>query len=495
MGIPVSTTGLGFRKRRPADPRALAERDDTRRRLRCLKNGGLLPVPVSHRYIFLVSRPKDREALRIEKSCPLASAHTRLRQAHDLWHRTVASYAVPEDFVLNLNNLITTLRQVTFMLQTQKASIPDFEEWYVHGWRRRMQQDPIMVWLHDARTKIEHVGDLDVASTALVTVIASWLDGPYAVFEVPPHIGPEEIASNFSSADIPDPLRKEGLLKVERQWVSNDLPEHELTDVCAHGYGVVSTILAEAHERLGIEMRTFGGETHEGPHHRSAQSGGRLPCMLISREERTAHLHLGKGDLVDLEEVEIDMEITDERAALFLRRSEQMLIDPKSAFAFGPDEDPLDVAGRLSTLACRNLAHDGYHDSLAFFFGEGNELLGITQLNFSDQAEKYLAFRNIASEAERSGAATVIQVGEVWEARVDKKDVSPTMKRASERPDRSEALSVIAATSDGRERTYSTPFTRDGAGKPVLGKTRALEGPKQLNASFLPLKAMWRAKA
>ncbi|MFL5898465.1 MAG: hypothetical protein ACJ76D_08400 [Solirubrobacterales bacterium] len=41
----------------------------------------------------------------------------------------------PEEFVLNLNQLITTLRQVTFMLQTQKTKISGFEEWYEVGWR------------------------------------------------------------------------------------------------------------------------------------------------------------------------------------------------------------------------------------------------------------------------------------------------------------------------------------------------------------------------
>ena len=173
---------------------------------------------------------------------------------------------MPDEFLRNINQLVVTLRQVTFMLQNQKDKIPGFDDWYENGWRERLKADPIMTWLHDARTTIEHIGDLDLSSTANVTVIASWIDGPYTEFEVAPHIGPREIAENFSSSDLPDRMRKEGLLKVERRWVSNDFPGHELTDVCAHGYGVLAEILAEAHERIGIQMRTFGGETHNGRH-------------------------------------------------------------------------------------------------------------------------------------------------------------------------------------------------------------------------------------
>ena len=62
--------------------------------------------------------------LRSEKSCPLPVTHTRLHQAHELWHRAADAYPDPEDFVLNLNQLLVTLRQVTFMLQTEKAASP-----------------------------------------------------------------------------------------------------------------------------------------------------------------------------------------------------------------------------------------------------------------------------------------------------------------------------------------------------------------------------------
>lgn len=394
---------------------------------------------------------------------------------------------------MNLNQLIMTLRQVTFMLQTQKDKIEDFETWYEAGWRERMRADPLMTWLHDARTTVEHVGDLEIASTAVVSVVANWLDGPYAVFEVAPHIGPEEIVSNLETADLPPRVRKEGMLQVERRWVANDLPGHELTDVCAHGYGIVATILAEAHERLGIQMQTFGGETHEGPHDRMAHLGGRLPCMLMTREARTARLHLASGMVAELDRVQVEQDVRSNE--FYEERARAMLLDPETAFKFDPDADPLDVAGQLATIASRTLAHDGYHLPIVFFFDDRNQIINIAGLSFEDQAEKYVMFRAMADEAERLGASMVVHAGEVWHATLPKSGLSADMQRASERPDRTEALSVMAATSDGRQRTYFTPFARDSDGKPVLSKTHVAAEDNYLNASFIPLMKMWQRKA
>jgi len=433
--------------------------------------------------------PGDRE-LQLEKKCPLESAHTRLRQAHDLWHQTASSYPFPEEFVRNLNQLIVTLRQVTFMLQTQKHKIEDFGSWYEEGWRERLKADPIMAWLHDARTQIEHVGDLDLESTAKVTVIASWLDGPYTEFEVPPHVGPEEIAAQISSADLPERIRREGLLKVERRWVSSDLPDQELTDVCAYGYGVLATILSEAHERLGIRMQTFGAEAHERKHERTAHLGGRLPCMLMTREGRTAHLHMASDSLLEIEEVEVQWGQKD--AQRFKEKSEGMLIDFETAFTDARPDDPFDMAARISTVARRMLAAEGHHDTLALFFSKEGHPVGITKLHFEDQAEKYLAFRNLADQAEENGADTLILIGEVWTAQLRDGEDPATMARASERPDRMEALVVQVATADGRSRSYETRFTRSKKGQPVLGPTREIDN--ELNASFLPLRQMWRRR-
>lgn len=370
--------------------------------------------------------------------------------------------------MLNLNQLIVTLRQVTFMLQTQKDRIRDFGAWYETGWRDRMKADPLMCWLRDARTRVEKHGDLELASTAEVTILASWLDGPSRTMDVSPALGPSDIAASISLDDLPEQVRKEGLLKVERRWVSKDLPDDELTDVCAHGYGVVATILAEAHERLGYQMRTFSGETHEGEHHRVDHLGGRLPCMLTTRDERTAYVRLDSGKLLEEETRDTWFSPGDEERALFEQRSQAMTVGPH-ALATPPGEDPLDWGNRWSSVARRVLAHDGYHRPLAFLLGREGQPIKCIGLNYEDQTEKYFAMRSVAREADRLGARVVVLISEAWEAQIDIKEFSPTMLRAGERADRTEALSVVVATWDGRYRSYRSPFKRDANNRPILG--------------------------
>jgi hypothetical protein len=432
-----------------------------------------------------VSRSRTKREPRVEKSCPLPSAHTRLRAAHELWHRAVAAYPNPDEFVLQLNQLIVTMRQVTFMVQTQKGEFEDFDAWY-GPWQDRFRADPIMKWLHDARTKIEHTGDLELASTARVSVVADWLNHSYSDFDVPPSHGPEMIAADIETQDLPPELKREGIVEVERRWVSNDLPDHELTELCAHGYGVLSTFLADAHAQLGFTMRTFGGETHEGRHVRTKHLGGRLPCMAVSREMRVARIHLASGRLVSVEERSIPFEPERHRES-FERRREDLVVGnvellPRS------NEDPLDVGARWSSVARRVLAHDGYHQPMAFLLSQDASIFVPVGVKFDDQAEKYIAYEKVASQVNELGSDLVVLINESWHGEIPR---GQPFVPARDLPHRSEGLSVTIATPDGRFRNYWTPFTRDKKNNPVLGPEEVLDQDQLVLNVLAPFRAVW----
>src|SRR4051794_31573692 len=135
--------------------------------------------------------------MRIEKSCPLPQTHNRLRQAHDLWHDVEGSYADDDAFVLALNNFISTARSVTFVLQTEgrRRDRERFDPWYAEK-QVEMRGDPRMKWLHDARAAIQKQGDLDTHSVARVSVMATDTDIHIAEIEVPPLLGPAEVAAS-----------------------------------------------------------------------------------------------------------------------------------------------------------------------------------------------------------------------------------------------------------------------------------------------------------
>ncbi len=76
-----------------------------------------------------------------------------------LWVDAADSYFEPNRFQISLQNCITTSRTVTFILQSNKRVIGDFDDWcagYTAAWGR----DPIMLWAKDARNTIEKEGDL-----------------------------------------------------------------------------------------------------------------------------------------------------------------------------------------------------------------------------------------------------------------------------------------------------------------------------------------------
>jgi alpha-D-ribose 1-methylphosphonate 5-triphosphate synthase subunit PhnL len=54
----------------------------------------------------------------------------RLNQMRRLWEQAADTYFSPEEFRLNLQNCITISRTVTFILQSNKKLIPNFDEWY-----------------------------------------------------------------------------------------------------------------------------------------------------------------------------------------------------------------------------------------------------------------------------------------------------------------------------------------------------------------------------
>lgn len=101
--------------------------------------------------------------------CNVVQSHKRILEAHRLWHQALNCYFDPEGFRTNVNATIQALRNVTFAIQNEKHNIVNFETWYAE-WQDRLKNDEIMRWLCDARTAIVHKKDLELHSSATVTI-------------------------------------------------------------------------------------------------------------------------------------------------------------------------------------------------------------------------------------------------------------------------------------------------------------------------------------
>jgi len=390
--------------------------------------------------------------------CPTPAAHKRLQDAHHLWHQAAAKYGNPEEFRVNLNACIQALRSVTFVLQKEKARIPNFDLWY-SGWQDKLRADPILRWLVEARNKIVKEGDLATKSTVRVAVVMSYFEPPYIEFSVHPFKPIDELIKRMVPPELPEIVRNDGLLRVERRWIAEDLPKHELLETLAHCYGVLSTLVRDAHAQAGLPDSQFYLRSEDAslePFDTSySHFKGRLPCMVTTVETRTVWIKLSTGEFlrpVTISEVSsISVEEIEGRYGPL----------PGKLSALKPKPSSIrEHAEILFEFAKKVLRADGYHITMVILMLPGGKMRFMTVAP-QDQSEKYVLWSNVGLKVERYGASGIIVILEAWMAQFDP---GYPARSPSKSPDRVEVLQLVAASSGGEEFSLTCRFKRkDGA--------------------------------
>jgi hypothetical protein len=229
----------------------------------------------------------------------------------------------------------------------------------------------VLRWLVAARNHVVKEGDLATFSTATAGIQASWDEPEVVTFQVPPLAPTLGIAATLTERNIPEDIRKSGLLRVERRWVAETLPEWELLDALGHCYGLLSHLITDAHRQAGSSMHTMDMSA-ETPREISTEiNGERLPCMVASEETRTVVINLRTNEILP-------------------RRPLLRVVDPKIAAKtlkrYGPppsppdSDDPLEWAPFFLEHAKRVLARDKWHAQYACVFASfasaPNQVLG-----------------------------------------------------------------------------------------------------------------------
>lgn len=411
-----------------------------------------------------------------EANCPLPNTHSRLGQAHRLWHQMIETYNDPEGFRTNLNAAIEAFRNVTFMLQNEKHAIPDFDTWYA-DWREKMKADPVMLWLCEARTIVVHNSDLETQSTAHATVHNNFSLAHISV-DLPPLL-PFDVACELIADTLPEPFagnKKDLVLSIERRWIAKQLPDWELQDALAHAYGILSNIVREAHERAGFRFETRN--CSEGIFNTSTD--GRLPCMITTAEIRTLRIALNDGASLVCRQQPFQM--TEERTKKAVKRYE---LD-KFKVPLTLEGDPFHIAESLIPLAKQMLQKDKYHARIMFL--RTPKQWTIKQIDARDRTEKYALMRTLANEIRQLHVDALIEISEIWMSSVDELNAG---RLPSEAHDKKEALVVTVAKSDGNCRQYITMFKRNMLGQIRLEKTEVVSSTPFYLA---PILEVWGAK-
>ncbi|MGR6431061.1 hypothetical protein ACU5AY_09095 [Rhizobium sp. PAMB 3174] len=412
--------------------------------------------------------------------CPLEPVHKRLEDLHHQWHLAQNAYFDPEAFRMAIQTAIQTSRTVSFILQNNKRVIPDFDNWYMK-WQNEFRSIPLMKWMVDARNKIEKQGDLEAHSFIRAEIVASHLnEGP--VVQVPAELfdAPWKLVKSIPDSELGNHIKKDGVLRIQRRWIENTLPDFELLDAVAIAYGHLSRLLDDAHRQIGLPV----------PEHRNVETGelydaeamqGRLPCMIGHGDLRSLDVWLANGTAVEFDRIErkIDREDLIAQADRF---TERYGLEPKDIFG-GSDsaEATLDALFKTARVM---LEKDGGHITIMFYF-KGKAMLHMTELRPAEHGQKYLMMRNAAHDLVRKGADTVILIGEVWSA-----PYSPSnpYRRAVDAPEREEWLVANLVRKTGEPIQLSARMVRK-EGRITLDATQEQRGGAHF--LFAPFYEAW----
>lgn len=372
-----------------------------------------------------------------EQIAAAAAVTARLRQMRQLWEDAADNYFEPSRFLLSLQNCITVSRTVTFIIQSNKANIPDFEIWY-EPIQKEMAADKILVWAKDARNSIEKQGDLRALSQVRGEIIASYYDGPFsewlpqALFASP---------QQFLRA-VPDELRKHphivenGTLLIERRWVDELLPDVEVLEALAHVYERLADIVVSLHDHLSVSVPAQVAET-------------RPDTMGALAMDRALYVSMKDGSYAGFRIYRREEKIEVKR--LRKRYGDQMVKWKKISEA----KTFRELVEGYFNLARFMMARDGYHSCFTYFT-QGTKVVDLLVTDHPDRASRYVLMRDLAKLAHIRGADGVFMINEAWTA---KEEDSPN-GFAAEAKNRGEVLTLMATNAACETLSLTATITR-----------------------------------
>lgn len=187
-------------------------------------------------------------------------------------------------------------------------------------------------------------------------------------------------------------------IAVERRWIANSLPAHELTDVLIHGY----------HRLLTPAQAVDAATGHDAKHAID------LPVSHLGSSMRRSFIKLSDG---------VEYKIG-ERALPAVTKA----LREKVKARYGAFDGRFLVSGKTlaerieawADLAAEVFIRDGYHQTMYVLLGADGNILRAGSVEFADRVDKCL-FWNQMGEFARSDpdVCGVILVGEAWARQQD----------------------------------------------------------------------------
>lgn len=465
----------------------------------------------------------EYDDFRCTPSCALSAAEDVIVEAHRHWHSCRDHYHDPEEFRISLSALLQALRNVTFVLQSQKSLIPDFEDWYAAE-QEKMREDQIMRWLVKSRNEVVKQGKLERFSKSYVSVICDYEDeaeilkkeldgwnsllkgpevdtvsineesGNIATIEKPVEMNLPEIVDSLYLDSLPLSYQQRLIIHFERRWVMESLPDYEILTALAYCYAQLRLLLLRAHQLTSDAQEgkpqvylitSCNGQT-------PLESDGRLPCMRSTLDFRSTRLRFRDGSEVT-EYRNVPVEFDPDLAQEIIESGRYQLPTAAPHQDYGLAQDPEDLRRLLyrfvGSIKAILLAGED-HGWFTYYFRYGVLLDTRIHAAWDEQAKRAVA-TEIARVALTNDADAVVMISEVWTSGW-RTTIDGAIYPPSVNPQRGQAVLITALARSGAHASLILPFEviseSEGVRKVRLGEETESNTGLGL---FAPLAEVW----
>jgi hypothetical protein len=276
------------------------------------------------------------------------------------------------------------------------------------------------------------------------------------------------------------------VLRVQRRWVENTLPGHELLDALAIAYGKIAELVHDAHRQIGLSPPETIHDDH-GERYDLPAMGWRMPCMIAHEGPRTVSVALANGAPIEFEEKSISISRSDARVTELLANLPN---DPRVAMTRDYKNYEELGAGYFEMFRAVFLK-DRYHLSILFLF-RNMEVIKCMQIKVENVQQKYMMMRHLAPEVTKTGADAAMLIGEGWMAPTG--SIKP-YERPVDSPLRKEILHLLLVRKSGDPVDCMAIIKRNGdsvsLGETVSRPSTAFEFAPFYRAWGRPVPASW----
>lgn len=307
-----------------------------------------------------------------------------------------SNYFEPELFRLNANHFLTTSRTVSFLFQKDKGSIEGFDAWHAENIVKPWGADLLMKWSIVSRNAIEKEGDLDLHSKVSATLIFSYLEEQDVSLELEKQaclsVGVKRLV-RFARAKLPSGVSDTAVIKIERTWVANTLPDCELLQAFRYIYARMFEACTSLAHHLGTKLEL------SIPHPTSFDE-----VLMGSRGVQYVKLNAPGVGTITAQRHDRDPDFVP--PGWLAKLSEERLSDPPNSL-----ETLVRFHGKMAEA---NFLQFGNHMAMLWLFNEKFQPIDYIATIPEDQASKFIFWRAISDRIHYLNAKSLVWVSEAW---------------------------------------------------------------------------------